>query len=178
LLISAVSFKRNISIFYRKYNKLASFVLTSYPVRVFKKLTINAPAQKIFSYWADFRNFQEFIPIIESIEILDDKRSRWMISAPLGHKVSFESLITTFEPGRTLIWQSDHADGHADDYARGELRLFEQGENTRVELNFEYSLHRNWMQNIARLVNHFGFPSLAFDHGLARIKEEIEKGNL
>ena len=136
-----------------------------------KKLTINAPAQQVFAYWADFRNFQQFIPLIETIDILDDKRSRWVVHAPLGHKVIFESLITTFEPGKNLVWESSHVDG----FARGQLRLFELGENTRVELDFEYSLHRHWMQNIARLVSHFGFPSLAFDHGLARIKEKIEK---
>ena len=83
----------------------------------------------------------------------------------------FESLITTFEPGKNLVWQSHHAG----DFARGDLRLTALGDSTQVELDFEYSLHRNWMQNIARLVSHFGFPSLAFDHGLARIKEKIEK---
>ena len=139
-----------------------------------KKLTIKAPAQQVFAYWADFRNFQQFIPMIESIEIIDAKRSRWAIHAPLGHKVLFESLITTFEPGKNLVWESRHDDAHA----RGELRLTALGECTRVELDFEYSLHRNWMQNIARIVNRFGFPSLAFDHGLARIKQQIEKGNL
>lgn len=136
-----------------------------------KNLTINAPAQQVFAYWADFRNFQQFIPMIDSIEILDDKRSRWIIHAPLGHKVVFESLITTFEPDKNLTWESTHADG----FARGKLRLFEQGEGTRVELDFEYNLYRHWLQNLARLVSRFGFPSLAFDHGLARIKEKIEK---
>jgi uncharacterized membrane protein len=137
-----------------------------------KELTINAPAQQVFAYWADFRNFQQFIPLIETIDILDNKRSRWVIHAPLGHKVVFESLITTFEPNTNLAWESRHADG----FARGDLTLVEQGESTRVELDFEYSLHRHWMQNIANLVSRFGFPSHAFDHGLARIKEKIEKG--
>lgn len=139
-----------------------------------KKMTINAPAQQVFAYWADFRNFQQFIPIIESIEILDDKHSQWVIQAPLSHMVSFESLITIFEPGKNLVWESRHADG----FARGDLRLIESGENTRVELDFEYTLYRGWMRKIARFVNHFGFPSLAFDHGLARIKAEIEKGDI
>lgn len=141
------------------------------PVQFHKRLTIKAPPQKVFTYWADFRNFQEFIPIIDSIEILNDKKSRWIISAPLGYEVAFESLITTFEPDSNLVWESIHADGNA----RGELRLTEQGDSTRIELYFEYRLYRNWMQNIARLVSHFGFPSLAFDHGLARIKEKIEE---
>ena len=139
-----------------------------------KNLTINASAQEVFDYWADFRNFQQYIPIIERIDILDDRRSRWVIRAPLSHKVTFESQITTFEPGKNLVWESRHADG----FARGELSLIESGENTHVELDFEYTLYRGWMRNIARLVSHLGFPSLAFDHGLARIKEQIEKSNL
>jgi len=143
-------------------------------MRLHKKLTINAPAQQVFSFWADFRNFQQFIPIIKSIEILDDKNSRWKIHAPLDNIVSFESLITTFEPDKNLVWESHHADGHA----RGELKLTEMGETTFVELDFEYNLQRNWMQNIARIVNRFGFPSMAFDHGLVRIKGQIEKGHL
>ena len=139
-----------------------------------KNLIINASPQKVFDYWADFSHFQQLVSIIERIDILDDRRSRWIIHAPLSHRVTFESLITTFEPGKNLVWESRHVDG----FARGDLRLIESGENTRVELDFEYTLQRGWMQNIARLVSHFGFPSVAFDHGLARIKEEIEKGNL
>ncbi len=136
-----------------------------------KNLTINAPAQQVFAYWADFRHFQQFIPVIDSIEILDTKKSRWQIHAPLGHKISFESVITTFEQDKNLAWESHHADGRA----RGEVTLTESGDNTRVELNFEYDLHRGWMQKVARLANRFGFPSLAFDQGLSRIKEKIEK---
>jgi len=134
-------------------------------------MVINASPHRVFSFWADFRNFQEFIPIIDSIEILGDKKSRWLISAPMGHKVAFESVITAFEPGRKLVWESTHSDGHA----RGVLKLTELGEDTLIELDFEYRLQRSWMQNIARLFNRFGFPSLAFDHGLARIKEKIEE---
>lgn len=58
------------------------------------------------------------------------------------------------------------------------MRLTEQGETTYVNLVYEYHLHSNWKQNTARLVSRFGFPSLAFDHGLASIKEKIEKDRL
>ena len=132
---------------------------------------IKAPAQKVFDFWADFRNFQEFIPVIDSIEILNDKQSRWVILAPLGHKVTLDSLITTFEPVSRLTWETRHADG----YATGDLRLTDQGETTCVDLVYEYYLHSNWIQNMALLVSRFGFPSLTFDHGLASIKEKIEK---
>jgi len=137
-----------------------------------KQLTINAPAIEVFEHWADFRHFQSYIPIIESIEIVDDRRSRWCIRAPLSHRVIFDSLITAFEPGKNLVWESHHRDG----FARGDVRLSQQSNQTQVELEFEYRLHPRWMQHIARLVSHFGFPSLAFDHGLLSIKHKIENG--
>ena len=136
-----------------------------------KKITINAPAKQVFSYWANFQNFQQLVSIIESIEILDEKKSRWKILAPMGHNIYFQSLITRFKAGKYLSWESHHNDG----YACGELRLSASGDYTLVELDFEYNLYQPWMQNIARIVSHFGFPSRAFDHGLLRIKEKIER---
>ena len=108
--------------------------------------------------------------MIESITVVDDIHSRWVINAPLGHKVIFNSVITKLEPDKVLTWESRHVDG----FARGELRLYQENDYTRVVLDFEYSLYRHWMRHLARLVGHFGFPSITFDHGLARIKDKIE----
>ena len=135
-----------------------------------KQLTIRAPAQTIFAYWADFHHFQQFIPLIEKIDLLDNRHSRWVIRAPLGNKVVFESRITICEPDKRLVWESHHVDGHA----KGDLKLSERDNDTLVELDYEYSLHRGWMKNIAIIASRFGFPSLAFDHGLAIIKRKIE----
>ena len=136
-----------------------------------KSLTINAPVQQVFDYWADFSNFQHFIPMIENIDIIDDKHSRWSIKTPLGRSIIFDSLITTYEPGNNLVWESQHDGGTA----RGDIRLTEKGNYTRVDLDFEYELHHHWMQNIARIANRLGFPSVAFDLGLSHIKEKIEQ---
>lgn len=140
-------------------------------MKLHKQIRVRATPRQVFSYWSNFRNFRQFIPIIEEIDVIDAQRSRWIIRAPLNHRVSFESLITTSLPGEKLVWESTHPDG----YARGELRLRPSGEYTVIELDFEYSLQRRWMHNIAQIVGRFGFPSLAFDHGLARIRQEIEK---
>jgi len=145
--------------------------LKTQPVKLNKHISINATARKVFEFWADFRNFQQFIPIIKSIEILDDKRSRWIIHAPLGHSVKFDSFITEYKPGEVLAWESRHPDG----YAKGRVVLSEHNGATQVELDYEYLLQVAWMQKIAHIVKRFGFPSVAFDHGLERIKDKIEK---
>ena len=136
-----------------------------------KSLTIHAPAQRVFDYWADFSNFQHFIPIIDNIDVIDDRQSRWTIKGPLGYTITFDSFIITYEPDSNLVWESRHDGGKA----RGDIRLTGLGESTRVELDFEYEIHHHRMRTIALTANRLGFPSLAFDLGLAHIKDRIEK---
>lgn len=145
--------------------------MSGIPVRLHKSLSIDAPAQKVFEFWSNFANFQEFIAIIDRIDVLDHKTSRWIIRAPLGYEISFTSTIVELERDKRLVWESVHDYGSA----RGELALTESGGRTRVELDFEYSLRHTWMQAVARLLNRHGFPSRAFDHGLERIKRKIER---
>ena len=78
-----------------------------------KEIIINAPAHRVFAYLSDFHHFPLFIPMIESIDVLDDTRSRWIIHAPLGHKVAFDSIITMLEPNNILAWESRHRDAFA-----------------------------------------------------------------
>jgi len=144
--------------------------LSKPPVRLHKNLSIDAPAKQVFEFWSNFANFQEFISVIDRIDVLDDKTSRWIISAPMGHEITFTSTIVELEPDERLVWESVHHSGRAS----GTITFTESGGRTRVELDFEYSLRHHWMQTAACQLNRFGFPSRAFDHGLARIKEKIE----
>ena len=149
----------------------ASQILSNIPVRLHKHLSIDAPARRVFDFWSNFANFQEFISVIDRIDVLDDKTSRWIIRAPLGHEITFTSTIVELEANRRLVWESVHHSGSA----RGELTLTETDGRTRVELDFEYSLRHHWMQRVAQLLSRHDFPSHSFDHGLDRIKQKIEQ---
>jgi uncharacterized membrane protein len=145
--------------------------LSHIPVRLHKYLTVDVSARQVFEFWSNFANFQEFISIIDRIDVIDDRTSRWIIRAPLGHEITFTSTIVELEADKHLVWESVHHNGTA----RGELTLTEADGRTRVELDFEYSLRHDWMQRVARLLNRHGFPSRAFDHGLERIRRKIER---
>ena len=69
-------------------------------------VTIDRPAEELFSYWRDVQNLAGFMENIESIERIDDRRSRWTVKAPGDRTVSWESLITNEEPGRSISWRS------------------------------------------------------------------------
>jgi uncharacterized membrane protein len=135
-----------------------------------KTLNINAPVNEVFLFWSDFQNFPKFIWPVESVEILDRERSRWIVKAPLDKKVKFDALITESIQNRSLIWEAYH---YAAD-SRGLLRFSELQNGTRVDLTFSYAIKLAWVRKFAKFMNHFGFPSLAFDEGLKKIKHEIE----
>jgi len=145
--------------------------LSKPPVRLHKNLSIDAPAKQVFEFWSNFANFQEFISVIDRIDVLDDKTSRWIISAPMGHEITFTSTIVELEPDERLVWESVHHSGRAS----GTITFTESGGRTRVELDFEYSLRHHWMQRVAQLLSRHDFPSHSFDHGLDRIKQKIEQ---
>jgi uncharacterized membrane protein len=148
--------------------------LSKLPVRLHKSLSIDAPARLVFDFWSNFANFQQFIAVIDRIDVLDERTSRWIIRAPLGHEIAFTSTIVELEADKRLVWESVHHNGNA----RGELTLTELDGRTSVELDFEYNLRHDWMQGIARVLARHGFPSRAFDHGLERIKRKIERDEL
>lgn len=143
-------------------------------INIKKTIFINAPVGAVFRFWSDFRNFPSFIWLIERVEILDQTRSRWVIKAPLGKKVDFNSQITELIEDKSLIWESRH---FAVD-SRGDIKFTEHGHGTHVQLVFSYSIKLGWVHRIAKMMHRLGFPSVSFDEGLRKIKKEIERNQM
>lgn len=139
-------------------------------ISVRKTLCINAPVSTVFEFWTDFRNFPNFIWLVERVHILDDKRSRWVIKAPLGKQVEFDSQITELIEGRSIVWRSRH---YAFD-SQGKITFIENDGYTRVQVVFSYCIKLHWVHKLAKMMNRLGFPSATFDEGLLRIKNQVE----
>ncbi len=74
-----------------------------------KTVVIRAPLSVIFEFWSNFRNFTDFIWLIESVEVLDSTRSRWIVRAPLNKKVQFDSEIKEDTRNSLIVWESHHS---------------------------------------------------------------------
>lgn len=72
-----------------------------------RTVTVNRPRQELYDFWRDFTNLPQFMDNIRSVEILDDKRSRWTIEAPAGTSVELVNRIVEDEPGRLIAWKSE-----------------------------------------------------------------------
>ena len=62
-------------------------------IHIVKSIHINRPAEDIYRFWRDFKNLPRVMAHLESVEITDDKRSRWTAKGPAGKSVQWEAEI-------------------------------------------------------------------------------------
>jgi uncharacterized membrane protein len=89
-------------------NPTAAGILSSRQgdVLVGRSVTIDVPRDNLYDFWRDFKNLPQFMRNVHSVTIQDDLHSHWVIEAPAGKTVEWDSVITEDEPGRLIAWQS------------------------------------------------------------------------
>ncbi len=69
--------------------------------------TVNKPRQEVYEFWRKLDNLPLFMNHLESVEILDDKRSHWVLKLPTNlTTVSWDAEIVKDEPGEMIGWSS------------------------------------------------------------------------
>jgi uncharacterized membrane protein len=100
--------------------------------------TVGRSPEELYAAWRDLEGLPRFMRHLESVTVLDDRRSRWVAKAPAGRHVEWEAEITEDEPGRRLAWHSvegsevAHAGSVRFDPAPG-------GRGTEVHVSLEYA---------------------------------------
>lgn len=74
---------------------------------VARAVTIDRPAAELFAYFRDFANLATFMENIERIDILDEKRSHWVVKAPAGGRVEWDARVTDEAKDRFIAWTSE-----------------------------------------------------------------------
>jgi uncharacterized membrane protein len=62
--------------------------------------------QECYEFWRDPTNITRISPMIESVTVLDERTSRWLIRSPLGNQIEWDSKITGETPGERISWRS------------------------------------------------------------------------
>ncbi len=100
-----------------------------------ESVTINRPARQLYDFWRDFTNLPQFMDNIKSVQKLDERRSHWVIKAPAGTSVEFDSRVTEDVPGRLIAWESEPG---ASVPNRGRVEFIESGGGTTVRARISY----------------------------------------
>jgi uncharacterized membrane protein len=75
-------------------------------IHVTQAITINRPLTQVYGFWHNFENLPRFMAHLESVEVLDDRRSRWKAKAPAGTSVQWEAEIVEDRPNELIAWRS------------------------------------------------------------------------
>ncbi|MDT9600285.1 SRPBCC family protein [Sphingosinicella rhizophila] len=141
-----------------------------------RTVTIGRPRDEIYAFWRHLPNLAGVMENIERIDLVDDRRSRWLVKGPGGKSFEWEAVITEDEPGRLLAWQSVEG---SDISHSGRVEFFDAapGRGTMVRATLAYDppggLIGEW---IAKLFQRE--PNLQARRDLRRLKQFLETGEI
>jgi uncharacterized membrane protein len=141
-----------------------------------RTVTINRPREELYAFWRDFSNLPHFMENIERVDILDDRRSHWVVSAPAGQSVEWDSFITEDTPGSVIAWKSAEGADVANS-GRIEFRDATSGRGTEVTATISYDPPAGAIGKVfAKLFQKE--PAIQSRRELRRFKQLMETGEV
>jgi uncharacterized membrane protein len=145
-------------------------------IRVERVATINRPVHEVYQFWRQFENFPTFMRHLESVDTLDDRRSRWRAKAPAGMTVQWEAEILEDREDEWIAWRSLPGSGIENS---GSVRFMPApgARGTEVRVQLQYSPPAGTLgRSIAWM---FGEePDVQIQDDLRRFKQIMEAGEV
>ena len=141
-----------------------------------RTVTIDRPRSEIYAFWRDFSNLPRVMDNIERIDVLDDRRSHWVVKAPAGKNVEWDSVVTDDEPDRLIAWQSVEG---SDIRHSGRIEFLDAppGRGTWVRATFAFDPPGGFLgELIAKVFRRE--PKVQARSDLRRLKQLLETGEI
>ena len=145
-------------------------------IRVKKAITVNRSPEEAYRLWRNFENLPRFMAHLESVRMMDDRRSYWRAKAPLGATVEWVAEITDERPSELIAWRSLESAHVANS---GQVRFVPApgGRGTEVHVELNYDPPGGIVG--ATFAKLFGEePSEQVDGDLRRFKQVLEVGEV
>jgi uncharacterized membrane protein len=141
-----------------------------------RTVSINRPRADLYSFWRDFANLPQFMENIESISVIDERRSHWVVAAPGDRSVEWDSVITEDLPNECVGWTSDKGAGVRNS-GRIEFRDSTNGRGTIVTATIVYHPPGGALgKALAKLFQRE--PNIQARRDLRRFKQLMETGEV
>jgi uncharacterized membrane protein len=145
-------------------------------IHVEQVLTVNRTPWDLYQFWRNFDNLPRFMEHVESVKVIDDKRSHWVINGPAGKTVEWDAEIINDEPNALIAWRS-LANASVDN--AGSVRFVPglEGRGTEVRVVIDYippaGVVGKWVATL------FGKnPATQIREDLRRFKRVMETGEV
>jgi len=106
-------------------------------LHVEQAMTINKSAEELYRFWHNFENLPRFMYYLESVKVIDERRSHWVVKGPAGTRPEWDAEIINDEPNSLIAWRSVGST-HVDN--SGSVRFVEApaGRGTEVRIVVDY----------------------------------------
>ena len=141
-----------------------------------RTVTIGRPRQELYDFWRQFERLPQIMDNLESVERLDDDRSRWRIKGPGGKAMELVNRLVEDVPGSRLAWESEEG-SDLDTSGVIEFTDAPPGRGTYVRFLMAYDPPGGAIgRGIAKLLQRE--PSIQARRDLRRFKQLMETGEV
>jgi uncharacterized membrane protein len=142
--------------------------------RIDRTLVIARPAPELYRFWRQLDNLPRFMDNLESVTVLDERRSHWVAKGPLGARVEWDAEVHNEIPNELIAWRS--LPGSAVDQA-GSVHFTPVSGGTDVRVVLRYAAPAGKLGDaVARLLG--DDPSQQIADDLRRFKQVMEAGQI
>lgn len=106
---------------------------------VSETLLINKSPRELYAYWRNFENLPRIMSHLESVRVIDEKRTHWVAKAPspAGGRVEWDAEITRDEADTRIEWRSlQGADVPNFGAVTFDKAMGDRGTSVRVEIEY------------------------------------------
>jgi uncharacterized membrane protein len=75
-------------------------------VKLEHAVAINRSPEELYGFWRNIENLPTFMKQLESVRVLDNGRSHWIVKAPAGKSVEWEAEIHNDLENHLIAWRS------------------------------------------------------------------------
>ena len=140
-------------------------------IKIERDIVIDRPAPELFAFWRKFDNLPLVMKHLESVECLDERRSRWRMRRG-GEVTEWVAEIINEHPNELIAWRTLAG---SDVQHAGSIRFTPTaiGVGTEVKLALEYEVEGGLLKKIMARI--FGAsPEEEIEQDLVRFKELME----
>jgi uncharacterized membrane protein len=141
-----------------------------------RTVTVSRPRRELYAVWRDFGNLAQIMENIESVTVLDERRSHWVVRAPAGQTVEWDAVIVEDIADELISWQSD-AGADITNSGRIDFRDAPGGRGTLVTATIAYEPPAGAVGRlVAKLFQRE--PRIQARRDLRRFKQFMETGEI
>jgi uncharacterized membrane protein len=145
-------------------------------VRARRSITVDRSPEEVYLFWRNLENLPRFMRHLESVRVIDERRSHWIARAPGGASVEWDAEVLEDRPNEAIAWSSLPG---SDVENAGRVRFLRApgGRGTEVLLELEYRPPFGRLgSKIAQLWREE--PSQQVAEDLRHLKQALELGEI